>query len=140
MTDHAGRLDKYQRRNYAIGGCLLLALLGLAAFLTPDASGYGTHRQLGLPPCTFRSIFRMHCPTCGMTTSWSHLMRGNLGASVRANAGGTCLALLTAAGGVWAILVAYRGIVRPRLPRCLPTVACSAVVAVIVVDWGLKFL
>ena len=60
-------------------------------------------------------------------------------ASLQANAGGTCLALLTAAGAAWAIVVAYRGVVRPRLPRRLPTVACTAIVAVILVDWGLKF-
>ena len=35
----------------------LLAPLGVAAMLRPDGRGFGTHQQLGLPPCTFRVLF-----------------------------------------------------------------------------------
>src|SRR5579859_2671290 len=38
----------------------------------------GTHRQLGLPPCTFLWVTGFPCPFCGMTTSWTHAAHGEL--------------------------------------------------------------
>jgi len=52
----------------------------------------GTHVQLGLPPCNFQVVTGMPCPACGMTTSFAHLMRGDVVNSLRANAAGTLLA------------------------------------------------
>jgi hypothetical protein len=52
-----------------------------------------THRQLGLPPCTFYDKTGLPCPSCGMTTSFSLLIRGDVWNSLRANWVGTCLAL-----------------------------------------------
>src|SRR5262249_58677244 len=43
-----------------------------------------THRQLGLPPCTFYLMTGLPCPSCGMTTSFAFLVRGDLVNSVRA--------------------------------------------------------
>lgn len=72
----------------------LLALLLIACFLSPSPSGYGTHQQLGLPPCTTMLLWEIPCPTCGMTTSWAWVVRGNLVQAGRANLGGTMLALI----------------------------------------------
>lgn len=47
------------------------AVLAIAARLHPDPSGMGTHRQLGLSPCTFLSFTGYPCPMCGMTTTFS---------------------------------------------------------------------
>src|SRR5207247_577108 len=47
----------------------MTALLGVARLVEPDLRGYGTHEQLGLPPCTFRLLTGIACPSCGMTTS-----------------------------------------------------------------------
>jgi hypothetical protein len=80
---------------------VLLGLLGVARGLTPEPSGHGTHRQLGLPPCTFLVLFGRPCPSCGMTTAWACLVRGEVIASFRANAGGAVLAALAAAAAVW---------------------------------------
>lgn len=56
------------------GGCL--ALLIVAAVLRPASDGHGTHTQLGLRPCTWTMYFDAPCPTCGMTTSFTHAADG----------------------------------------------------------------
>ncbi len=48
-------------------------VLGLAAYLTPDVSGVGTHQQLGLSECIFLVWTTIPCPMCGMTTTFSHM-------------------------------------------------------------------
>lgn len=48
-------------------------VLGLAASLTPDPSGMGTHRQLGLGGCSMLVATGVPCPMCGMTTTFAHL-------------------------------------------------------------------
>ncbi len=75
-------------------GLGLMALLGVARYLTPSPAGFGTHQQLGLPPCTTVVLWNVPCPTCGMTTSWAWVARGNLIEAGRANLGGLMLALI----------------------------------------------
>lgn len=60
------------------------AALILSLVLSPDARGYGTHEQLGLPPCGFLASFGMPCPFCGATTSVCLVMRGRFIAALRA--------------------------------------------------------
>lgn len=88
----------------------LLALLGtlllgfsLAAALVPDTRGFGTHRQLGLPECTFRMLFGQPCPGCGMTTSFAHFVRGQWGPSFLANPAGLLFAICCTALVPWCI-------------------------------------
>src|SRR5687768_6027839 len=57
---------------------LFAAPLVLAAILTPSERGVGTHRQLGLPECTFLWVTGFPCPFCGMTTSWTHAAHGDV--------------------------------------------------------------
>ncbi|MCA9133980.1 MAG: DUF2752 domain-containing protein [Planctomycetales bacterium] len=77
-----------------VGG---LALLGVARTLDPAAVGYGTHRQLGLPPCFSLVAWGAPCPACGMTTSWALATRGQWQAAIEANAGGFLLAAIALA-------------------------------------------
>jgi len=44
--------------------------------LEPDPRGYGTHEQLGLPPCRAMSIVHVPCPVCGVTTAISLAAHG----------------------------------------------------------------
>lgn len=117
----------------------LITLLGTAAWLTPDPSGLGTHQQLNLPPCTFTVLFDIPCPSCGMTTSWSHLMRGQLMAAFQANAGGALLGMLSAVSAPWLFWVSLRG----RFPQMPVTdmhvaLALLAIILVTFADWGLR--
>jgi len=114
------RLSIGARIVMAFGGALLLTLLGIAAWLTPSPDGFGTHRQLKLPllgtdpggtlpACSFKEIFGRHCPSCGMTTSWAWLMKGNVPASIRANVAGTMLATCALLLGPWMFVSALIG-------------------------------
>lgn len=78
-------------------GVGVLALLVTAGNLQPARSGLGTHQQLGLPPCSSIVLFGVRCPSCGMTTSWAHFLRGQLVQALAANAGGVVLALIALA-------------------------------------------
>jgi hypothetical protein len=96
----------------------LVAVFSVALWLNPyDADGQPlrmeSHRQLGLPPCTFYELTGLPCPSCGMTTSFALLMHGDLGNSLRANAVGTLLAVFCLALIPWAVFCAARG--RPFL-------------------------
>lgn len=75
-------------------GLFLLGLLLLAGRLEPSPSGLGTHQQLGLPPCSSILIWGIPCPSCGMTTSWSLALRGELAAAATANFGGLLLIII----------------------------------------------
>jgi hypothetical protein len=91
----------------------LIALFVAAGRIDPyDGEGnslrLGTHRQLGLPPCSFMQLFGRPCPHCGMTTSFALLAHGDLVGSMRANFVGTLLAIASVAAIVWALLSTIR--------------------------------
>lgn len=71
-----------------------MAIPGVASRLEPDHRGFGTHQQLGLPECLFRQVFGLSCPQCGITTSISHLVRGQVGGAMRANPMGIVLVII----------------------------------------------
>jgi len=128
-----------QRLAMVIAGGLLAALLLTAARLTPSPYGMGTHQQLGLPPCTMIQWFGIRCPSCGMTTSWAHMVRGHILSSLRANSGGALLALAALASSPWLLLSGLRGrwlLVEPRDGVILG--AGLTVVVVTIIDWTLR--
>lgn len=93
---------------------LLVAVFVVAYRLDPyDADGrplkMGAHEQLGMKPCNFYRLFGRPCPTCGMTTSFALLMKGDLIASLRANPAGTGFALWTLVLIPWGAISAIRG-------------------------------
>jgi len=72
-----------------------IALLIIAASITPNARGMGTHTQLGLPQCGWVLMFGRPCMTCGMTTAFAHTVRMELILAFRAQPMGALLAILT---------------------------------------------
>ncbi len=125
----------------AVGsGCL--AVLVLAALLTPSPSGFGTHRaSLGLPACNFLQTTGLPCPSCGMTTSFAWLTRGNVLASLYVQPMGTTVALL-AAGSVWGgFYIAISGRPAHRLLRMLPArYTLFPLLLLGILAWGWKIL
>ena len=94
-------------------GCAA-GVLGVALWLQPDESGLGTHQQLGRPPCTLVLMTGYPCPTCGMTTSVAHAVRGELISSFHAQPAGLVFAAacvlavalslgVVATGNVWVV-------------------------------------
>jgi hypothetical protein len=95
---------------------IALALIGVFAValaLDPYEGGKvwlaETHRQLGLPPCTFKHLTGYPCPSCGMTSSFALAVRGDLWHSMQANFAGTVLAIAGLVGIPWAIGSALKG-------------------------------
>lgn len=65
----------------------------VAALLHANPDGHGTHTQLGLPPCPSALLFDRPCPGCGLTTSWTALVHGDLAAAFHAHPFGPILYL-----------------------------------------------
>ena len=83
-------------------GAACLGVLVTAASVAPDPdrTGVGTHTRLGMAPCGLEVQTGLPCPTCGMTTSFSYFVHGNLLASFYVQPMGFVLAGL-AAVSVW---------------------------------------
>lgn len=88
---------------------VLISLLATAACLRPVEQGFGTHQQLGLPPCSAVQWFGRRCPSCGMTTAWAHLLAGSPLRACRANAGGALTGVCALLAAPWALFSAARG-------------------------------
>jgi hypothetical protein len=71
--------------------CIWIFVTVVGLLLTPDAHGHGTHQRLGLPPCPSVLLLDRPCPGCGLTTSWTALLHGNLGLAFHAHALGPFL-------------------------------------------------
>src|SRR5437016_14433637 len=82
---------------------LWLAVLVAAAIVTPDARGYGTHTQLGLPPCFMMTVLHRPCPACGLTTSFANIMHGNIAAALSAHPLGPALFLYFAFAAIYSL-------------------------------------
>ena len=67
------------------------SVIGLAVWLTPETAGVGTHRQLGLPKCSFLAQTGYPCPTCGMTTSVSAMAHGQFALALASHPFGVVL-------------------------------------------------
>lgn len=78
----------YTRTDKSVAVTLLAAacsVLAVALWLKPAAIGYGTHTQLGLPPCNFLLITHLPCPSCGLTTCFAYAVRFQFWKALLAN-------------------------------------------------------
>jgi hypothetical protein len=122
------------------GACL--AVLVVAAGLTPSRDGFGTHRSaLGMPACNFLATTGMPCPSCGMTTSFAWVTKGQVAASLYVQPMGTVLALLAAATVWGGLYVALTGRPAHRLLRLLPPrYTLFPLLLLGILAWGWKIL
>ena len=126
---------------YVVVGTGLIVLLAVAARLQPAEQGFGTHRELGLPECSFLVLTGRRCPSCGMTTSWAYWMRGDVPRAVEVNAGGAMLALAATLLGPWLLVSGCRGrYVGFRLNEYVLIAAAVATVTVVLIQWGWRML
>lgn len=122
----------------ARAGLLTLALIPIGLFatagrLTPDPRGFGTHEQLGLSPCAILRLTGRPCPTCGMTTSFAWLTRGDLARSWRANPAGPLAAIASAALVPWLLAAAAAGRAPGGRPIGPTLVGLAVIVAAVTV-------
>jgi hypothetical protein len=126
---------------------MALSALGLALVfvvarrLEPDPRGFGTHTQLGLPPCHFQWVTGHPCPSCGMTTAFAWFVRGRFDRSWQSNPAGVLLAPMALALVPWLIAGAIRG--RPLGTRSLDAPLIGLVVATValsLLSWTIRLL
>jgi hypothetical protein len=90
---------------------LWLAITAFGIYLSPSPHGHGTHQQLGLPPCPSVLMFDKPCPGCGLTTSWTATIHGQLGEAFQAHPLGPFLYIIFtvfAIVNIWAYVKRYR--------------------------------
>lgn len=117
----------------------IVSVMATAALLTPDPRGFGTHLQLGLPECWFRSATGFNCPNCGMTTSFAWFVRGEWRRSFQANSSGSLLAVLASVVCLWFLAVVIRGRwIGIQSPGLLFVYVFAGWVALSLVFWWLR--
>jgi hypothetical protein len=117
------------------------AVLGLAAWLTPDERGYGTHEQLGFGTCGMLVTTGLPCPTCGMTTAFAYTVRGRFIRAFLAQPAGFVLALATAASALGAAWVLVTGrMPRVRMPIITPYRLFFGLLVLLLGSWVFKIV
>ena len=104
----------YVRSSLLMIAGLLIAVFVVATQVRPyeddgTPKRMASHTSLGLPACNFQVWTKMPCPSCGMTTSFAMLVRGDIWNSIRANFVGTGLAVFCLVLIPWSIASAFRG-------------------------------
>jgi Protein of unknown function (DUF2752) len=139
----APAMQRWLRALLALMALCLVTVFSVAIWLNPyredgQARQLETHRQLGLPECNFKLWTGKPCPSCGMTTSFALLIRGDVLNSLRANWVGTLLAAFCLAFIPYGLISALRGKFVPAvsidwiLPRFI-VVFC----VLLLLRWGL---
>jgi hypothetical protein len=96
-----------------------------------------------MAPCNFVVLTGKPCPSCGMTTSFALLVRGDVLASLRANWVGSTICVLWAALLVWAVASAAWGrmlLIPPGRGELVFTVIAGAVLVLMLARWGIVLL
>ncbi len=138
---HASALSRGGRFRMGLFAFSALALLAVAAWLTPAAGGMGTHTQLGIPACTWPTTLGLPCPSCGMTTAFALAADGRLIDSFLAQPFGCLLAIATAA---FVVVAGYATVTGSQLVAALfksvSGVGWWLVGATLLLSWGYKIV
>lgn len=118
-----------------------VAVFAVAAHLTPDPAGFGTHRQLGYAACLMPVLTGCPCPTCGMTTAFAYAVRGQLGPAFDAQPAGFLIALVVALTGVAAATVLGTGTTwRFNWYRIPPARLAIGILVIVLAGWLYKIV
>jgi hypothetical protein len=141
-----------RRAAWGVRAALLLIAAGLVTVFyvatrvnpyAPDGTPLrmASHQSLGMPPCRFNEMAGLPCPSCGMTTSFAHLVRGDVWNSLRANWVGTGLAVFCALLVPWCLVSAVRGrMLWVRRIEASLALAVGVFTVVMLARWGLILL
>jgi hypothetical protein len=139
------RLQVWVRVWLVLMAFVIAGVFAVALVLDPYQGGkvwnQGTHQQLGLQPCNFLFVTGMPCPSCGMSTSFALLVRGDVWNSLCANFVGTMLALVCLGYIPWAMVSAWLG--RPLFMISIETNFLRVLVAFLILmllRWGVVVL
>jgi len=119
-----------------LAGCV--AVLTAAARLAPNPSGWGTHHQLTGSPCLFRLFLGIPCATCGMTTSFAHMARLQIGRAFAVQPAGALLFAGVVALALFAAVQVIKGTTR-RL-RMPPDWALALALVCLLAGWIYKII
>lgn len=143
------KLARWVRLMLALMALGFTAMLGAAAYIHPygkDAEGnevpksMATHTQLGLQPCNMVVMTGKPCPACGMTTSFSLLVHGDIPNSLRANWVGTFTAIWWFSLIPWGFISAARGrMVFIRSGELWLTIGLTIMLTLMVGRWAFIF-
>lgn len=115
------------------------SVLAVARRLKPSPAGYGTHTQLGLPPCNFMRITHLPCPSCGLTTCFAWAVRFQFSKAFSANPFGVLLFFFTALLIPASIFLLWRGISIRRITESATFVrGLYAASALYFISWAIK--
>ncbi|MBT4530569.1 MAG: DUF2752 domain-containing protein [Phycisphaerae bacterium] len=135
------KTERSRRIQALVVALVALALLAVAFVLKPSQDGVGTHRQLGLPKCGWILAADLPCPTCGMTTAWSHTVRGELPTAFTTQPMGMILAfvaIVIAIGGFISAITGYS--FAPLFYRFPPSKIFILSILLAGMAWGYKIL
>ncbi len=133
--------ERSRRLHALVVGLIAVILLVISLILSPSKEGIGTHQQLGLPTCGWILAADLPCPTCGMTTAWSHAVRGEFSSAFIAQPLGMLLAFTAAAVAIGGFITASSGYsFRWILYRYSPTKVIIFLVTLAILSWVFKIL
>ena len=143
------KLAKWVRIALTLMATGFVAILCAAAYIHPYtadedgnevASKMATHTQLGMQPCNMVVMTGKPCPACGMTTSFSLLVHGDIPNSLRANWVGTLIATWWFSLIPWGFVSAYRGrLLFIRNGEIWMTVGLTIMLTLMVARWAFIF-
>jgi hypothetical protein len=73
-----------------------------------------------------------------MTTSWSYFIRGQILSSLRANSGGTLLAMIASVSAPWLLAAGVKGRWLGRAGLPVVVLISVSVVVVVLIDWAVR--
>jgi hypothetical protein len=118
-------------------GCLAVLVIGY--LLEPSARGMGSHTRLGLPACGWLAMFGKPCMTCGYTTTFALMTKGEFVMAFRNQPAAALLAIGTSAA-FW--LCAYAAITGSNITRVTAIFAKGWVLwtigGMVMAAWGYK--